>query len=111
LPVCQREGFHHHQDAEPLTHLHKLGRGWVVRGPQRVDAHALHLLHLELERVVVHGRPERAIGGVQVDAHDLHVLAVEAEPGIRVKCGVAEANPVVVMSTTESSLTMSVRTW
>ena len=86
------EGLDHHHDPELLADLDHLRRGRVVRGPERVDAHALHDLHLAHERVLVDRRAERALVVVQVDAVDLHRAPVEREAlrGVEVEPAHAE---------------------
>ena len=85
MPAVER--LDHHQDAKLLTDLYQLWGGRVVRGAQRVGPHAPHQLHLVHQRVVAHGRADRALGDVPVDALQLQGLAVEREARAGVRRG------------------------
>ena len=86
LAVCPLvERLVHHQEAQPIAQIEELGRGRVVRGADRVDAHFLEQFQTARPHGFGHGGSDRAAGVVQVYPQHLHPLAVEQESAIRVE--------------------------
>ena len=79
------EGLVHHEQAEAVGDIEKLGRGRVVRRAERVHAHVLEHLEPLLDGAVVHRGAQCARGRLVAGAVQLHALTVQREAVVRVE--------------------------
>ena len=86
------EGLDHHDEPHPVGQVEQLGRGRIVRGPQRVAAHLLENLELPLQCPDVERRTERAQIVMVARAIQRDPPAIELEPSRGVNSIVRKPN-------------------
>ncbi len=85
------EGLGHHEKAQAIAQVEKLGGGRVVRSTDGVGAHRLQQPQALFPHPLRHGRAERAGVVVQIDAFHLHPHAVQEKPAVLVVGDAADA--------------------